>query len=195
MNAALSRFGLPTHPIDAYRYFVGDGVDCLARRVLPKDRLDDDTITKLLAAMKAEYGKRWAENTRPYPGIPELLSALQKREIPMAVLSNKPDEFTKVTIEKLLPHWSFRVVRGVRPPVPKKPDPTAALQIAAKLRIAPHQFIYLGDTNTDMQTAVAAGMYPVGALWGFRTADELLQSGAKKLVEKPQELVKLFDND
>jgi phosphoglycolate phosphatase len=77
--------------------------------------------------------------------------------------------------------------------LPKKPDPAGALQIAQRLGLDPAAFIYLGDTNTDMQTAVAAGMTPVGALWGFRTAQELLAAGAKALLAKPADLLRLLD--
>ena len=192
MNAVLTRFGFPTHPTDSYRYFVGDGTDCLVKRVLPKDHLDDETVSRSLTALRDEYSKHWADNTKPYAGIPELLSALQERKFPKAVLSNKPDEFTQVTVEKLLPDWSFRIVRGVKPSVPKKPDPAAALDIARELQIPPRRFLYLGDTNTDMQTANSAGMYAVGALWGFRTAEELRAYGAKTLVENPQDILKLL---
>jgi len=195
MNAVLTRFGFPTHPTDSYRYFVGDGTDCLVRRVLPKDHLDDETVSRSLTALRDEYSKHWADNTKPYAGIPELLSALQERKFPKAVLSNKPDEFTQITVEKLLPDWSFGIVRGVKPSVPKKPDPAAALDIARELQIPPRRFLYLGDTNTDMQTANSAGMYAVGALWGFRTAEELRANGAKTLVENPQDILKLLDDN
>ena len=68
-------------------------------------------------------------------------------------------------------------------------------EIARRLGLAPSEILYLGDTNTDMQTAVAAGMYPVGALWGFRTADELTASGAKALIEKPLHLLTVLAAD
>lgn len=195
MNAVLTHFGFPTHPTDSYRYFVGDGMDCLVRRVLPKDHLDDETVSRSLTSLRDEYSKHWADNTKPYAGIPELLSALQERKFPKAVLSNKPDEFTQITVEKLLPDWSFCIVRGVKLSVPKKPDPAAALDIARELQIPPRRFLYLGDTNTDMQTANSAGMYAVGALWGFRTAEELRANGAKTLVENPQDILKLLDDN
>jgi len=170
-------------------------MDCLTRRILPKDHLDDETVAKCRAAIQDEYHKRWADSTTAYPGIPELLSALQQRSIPRAVLSNKPDEFTRITIAKLLPEFSFNIVLGVKPSVPKKPDPTAALYIADKLGIPPNKFLFLGDTNTDMQTASSAGMFAVGALWGFRDADELLENGAKALVETPAEVLNLLDKN
>lgn len=143
--------------------------------------------------MRDEYGKHWADNTKPYAGVPELLCGLQERKIPKAVLSNKPDELTRIMVEKLLPDWSFRIVRGARPAMPKKPDPAAALDIAGELQIPPCRFFYLGDSNIDMQTANFAGMYAAGALWGFRTAEELLANGAKTLIKNPQDILKFFD--
>ncbi len=95
-------------------------------------------------------------------------------------------------VEKILSQWRFKIVQGALPNVPLKPDPIMALQIAKKLRIPPEQFLYLGDTNTDMKTAVAAGMFPVGCLWGYRTADELLESGAKTLIDNPAQFFDIF---
>ena len=194
-NAALTRLGFPTHPVDAYRYFVGDGSECLIRRVLPKGRDDDKTIQTCQQAVLDEYARRWSENTQPFPGIPELLNELEERGIPKAVLSNKQDDFTQRTVSTLLPGYSFRIVRGALPTVPVKPDPTAALQIAEEMGIPPARFLYVGDTNTDMQTAHAAGMYGAGALWGFRTAEELKANGAKILLKSPQDVLNLLDSN
>ncbi|MHC4754242.1 MAG: HAD family hydrolase [Planctomycetota bacterium] len=193
MNTALEKLGFPCHPIDAYRYFVGDGVEQLVKRVLPKDRLDQETLNTCLAEYRLQYSQRWSECTKPYPRIPELLTEIEKRSIPKAILSNKPHEFTLLTVEKLLPNWTFDIVQGVSDTVIQKPDPAGALNIAEKLNIHPHSFIYLGDTNTDMQTAVAAGMYPIGVLWGFRDADELLKNGAKKLITTPLEILPFLE--
>lgn len=194
MNAVLTRLGLPTHPVDDYRYFIGEGTEHLARCVLPEGHLDDQTVNKCLTAMKVQYANHWADNTKPYPGIPDLLTVLDKLALPKAVLSNKPDDFTQIIVASLLSAWSFEVVRGAKPSVRPKPDPAAALQIAGELNIPPHRFLYLGDTGTDMQTANAAGMYAVGALWGFRTADELRANGARVLVETPQDVLGLVDS-
>jgi len=189
MNLVLSRMGFPDHDLEAYKIFVGDGVETLARRVLPKKSLSDELVTICVEAMREEYGRRWHNKTRPYPGISELLDALQERGIPMTILSNKLQEFTQIMAAHLLPRWSFPAVLGARPSVPKKPDPFAAQEIARLLQLPPEHILYLGDTGTDMKTAVAARMVPLGALWGFRTAEELTASGAKVLLEKPLDLL------
>ena len=191
-NAALRELGFPPHSAEDYKYFIGKGMEGLVRQILPVEASDQQTVDKCLVLAKRYYSQYWKRNSRPYKGIAELLTELEKRGIIKVVFSNKPDEFTGVMIRMLLSKWRFEIVRGALPNVPIKPDPTAALQIAAEVKIKPEKFIYLGDSATDMQTANAAGMYAVGALWGFRTADELLGGGAKVLVKEPREILKLI---
>ena len=194
MNEALVHFNFPPHPVDAYKYFIGESVETEARRALPESAHDPEFVRKVAVYSEEIYDKCWGDNTHPYPGIPELLTELQHRGLSLVILSNKNDRFTKVMVKKLLPDWRFKIVQGALPDVPLKPDPTMALQIAKKLRIPPEQFLYLGDTSTDMKTAVAAGMFPVGCLWGYRTADELLESGAKLLIDNPLDVLGVIDN-
>jgi phosphoglycolate phosphatase len=191
MNHALVQVGLPQHPVEAYRLFVGDGVESLAVRAAPQAAADPDLLQNILIEMRSEYSKRWDAKSRPYPGIGELLDALTARGIKKAVFSNKPHDFTELCVSKLLGQWQFDAVRGVSPRTPRKPDPRAALDIAQNLRIDPSAFAYLGDTDTDMRTATGANMYAIGVLWGFRHADELLSNGARALISHPLELFSL----
>jgi len=193
MNHALGALGLEPHPVEAYKIFVGDGVENLVTRAAPQAAHDQGLLRQLLSEMRSEYGKRWAHKSRPYPGIAELLDGLTARGVEKAVFSNKPHDFTVLCVSTLLKPWRFAAVRGLDAHTPRKPDPTAALAIAAQLRIPPSSFIYLGDTNTDMWTATRAGMYAVGVLWGFRQADELLASGAQTLINHPSELLPLLN--
>ncbi len=192
MNAVLKRWNCPTHGLDKYRVFVGDGIHNLARRVLPEAGRNKETIDRCVEQMRVEYNRRWDKKTRPYAGIAEMLDAIAERGVKMAVLSNKPHDFTKLCVEKLLDKWRFNAVLGIGDSTPAKPDITGAMQVVKQLGVRPGEVLYLGDTDTDMQTAVAAGFFPVGAVWGFRTAEELTEHGAKALAEKPADVLKLL---
>jgi phosphoglycolate phosphatase len=191
-NAGLLCLGLPVHKVEEYKYFISDGREALAIRALPEDRRDENTVNRLLDLINAEYTRRWADTTRPYEGIPELLDALVVKQIRMTVLSNKAHGVTELMISKFLDRWIFDVIQGAAPGFLKKPDPTGALQIAGRLAILPSEFLYVGDSGVDMKTAVSAGMYPVGALWGFRSAEELISCGAKTLIRHPGELLNML---
>jgi len=192
VNKGLHSLGFPQHEVEDYKALVGEGREVLALRALPENHQDTVIVEKLLAHINEEYAKHWADNTRPYDGIPELLDGLMANRVKMAVLSNKADDLTKMQISTILTKWHFAVVVGAQPSLPKKPDPTAALQIAKQLDISPSDFLYLGDSGIDMKTANRASMYPVGALWGFRSADELLADGAGTLIKHPPELLSLL---
>ena len=189
VNRGLAILGLPQHAIENYKTLIGEGRDVLVRRALPADHRDDATALQLLNLVNAEYAVHWADNTRPYPGIPELLDNLTKKGIKITVLSNKADDLTNLCVTKLLSRWRFTLVAGARPSVPNKPDPTAALQIARQLDISPAEFLYLGDSDIDMKTANNAGMFAIGAGWGFRSEQELIGAGAKVVIQKPEELL------
>lgn len=191
-NAVLARRGFACHELEKYKYFVGDGMYNLLRRALPAEQQDDAFIKQCVVEMKEEYSRHWGDKTKPYPGVIELLQSLREKGLKMAVLSNKPHEFTQVVIEKYFP-GHFDLAYGERTGIPRKPDPQGALDIAEAMQLAPAEFLYLGDTNTDMRTAVAAGMYAVGVLWGFRPAEEILAAGAKVLIQHPSELLKMLE--
>lgn len=192
VNAVLKEKGLAEHPVDAYRYFVGDGIDVLVERAFSSLGSSGFDREALVGEVKAQYGKRWADHTVPYPGIPELLSELEKKTVPKAIFSNKPHEYAVLTVKTLLPDWTFTDILGIGPETPRKPDPRGALIIAEKMALKPEEIVYLGDTGTDMQTAVRGGFYAVGALWGFRPAQELLDSGAQMTAKHPSVVGRLF---
>lgn len=193
MNTVLMSAGFSPHPVEAYRRFIGEGIANLVRRALPEQVTDERFVQKHVSAMIEEYGRRWAEHTRLYPEIAELLDELTKRNIKMAVLSNKMDTFTKKMVKTFLGVWRFEEVLGARHSLPQKPDPAGALHISRKCTIKPEEFIYLGDSNIDIRTALHAGMFSVGALWGFQTANQLRSAGAHTLIATPLELLTLFD--
>ncbi len=192
MNAVLSSFSMPTHPSAPYRYYVGNGMENLARRAAP-DTTDNETIKKMAVKMGEIYKNNWHKKTHIYPGVVELLDNLENRGIRLTVLSNKPDLFTQLMIRHYFGESRFCQIFGARDGVAKKPDPIAAFEIADALSIAPAEFLYFGDTNTDMETGVAAGMFTIGVTWGFRPREELEDAGAMAIIDHPLDALKYLE--
>ena len=192
MNAVLEAHGLPAHAVNSYRLFVGDGMEILVRRALPPGLSENaDLVAACLRDMRDEYSRRCYDTSRPYPGIPEMLGGITRLGLKLAVFSNKSHDFTTGMTLRFFPGIPFSTVLGLTPDVPRKPDPAGALLIAREAGIAPADFLYLGDTSTDMVTATSAGMFAVGAAWGFRGEKELRESGASVIVNKPGEVLAL----
>ena len=187
MNRSLLRSGLAPRPVPDYRYLVGNGAVKLAERVTGGR---PDLRQAVYDAYMADYARNSLRATRPYPGIPELLSALRGRGLKLAVVSNQPDSDTRHVIRHFFGD-AFDQVRGQRPDTPVKPDPAGPLAVAEALGIPPQAWLYLGDTSVDMTCALRAGMRPIGAAWGFREERELWESGAARVIRAPAELLAL----
>ncbi len=194
MNVIMGEVGVPGHDVALAKIYVGDGLRNYVLRALPEEmRADEAIVARCCERFSEEYAKRWHVKTRVYDGVAEMLTELNRLAVPVSILTNKPDEFTQVVVRKFLSKWQFAVVRGVRADGVKKPDPSGALEIAAAIDVLPSECLYVGDTNTDMRTAAAAGMFAVGVTWGYRLADELRKNGSKILIDKPLQLLALLD--
>lgn len=192
-NEVLRQHGFSPHPLDAYRQFVGDGVEMLIRRALAAHHPTEEAVAACLETLREVYPRHWNVKTRAYPGIQELLEELRRRGLKLAILSNKPDALTQKCAGAFFPEATFEAVIGQRADLPRKPNPAGAMEAAKRLGVPPSEFLYIGDTNTDMRTAQAAQMFGVGALWGFRTKEELVAAGAQAVIERPLELLKILD--
>jgi len=192
-NEMLAGAGYPEHPEDAYRKFVGDGARVLVERILPPEARDEATIRACLARYGEIYARRWEEVSRPYDGIPELLDDLERHGVALTVLSNKPQAATERCVARFFPGRNWRLVLGQREGRPKKPDPDGVHEILRTTGLSAAEAVYFGDTDTDMRTAVAAGVRAVGVLWGFRDRDELERHGADVLVKTPGEVMRSLE--
>lgn len=189
MNRSLRLHALPEFPVEAYKYLVGDGAVMLARRAC---RDQTELAPSVLREYRAYYQDHTSDRTAPYPGVPDMLQALATRGIRLAVFSNKPHADVQTVVRHYFPDVPFEVIRGQIEGVPVKPNPAGALAVAEEMGLAPADFLYLGDTGTDMRCAVNAGMHPVGVLWGFREEKELRDSGAKAIIAEPMALLELL---
>ena len=189
MNEALRKMGHPIHPVASYLNFVGEGIEIMAMKALQERYRTPETIAAAVDAMRIEYTTRWSRTSRAFDGIAGMLDDLQEKGIRISILSNKLDSFTKAMAARLLPDWSFDEVRGLSPDCPRKPDPAGALICAGIMGVNPGHCIFVGDSAIDMQTAVSAGMAPIGVLWGYQDRERLLAGGAQALISDPRELL------
>lgn len=188
---ALAENGFAPRSCDEVMSFVGNGVLKLCERALPDGEKTPENIERVYAALNRSYAAHYADKTRPYPGTDRLLKDLRACGHKLAVLSNKPDPFTRELIEKFYPGL-FDFVRGSREGVPRKPDPTAELEIISEAGFLPERCVHVGDSGTDVETAKNAGIKCVACSWGYRSAESLKAAGAKVIVHDMDGLRKIF---
>ncbi|MBU9724827.1 HAD family hydrolase [Diplocloster modestus] len=192
-NRSLEYCGLAGHPMEAYKTMVGDGAaKLLERALIAAGDTQLKNMEKITAKYKEVFAKDCMYEVKPYDGIPELLDTLKERGIKIAVLSNKPHAQTINVVETLFGKGYFDHVQGQQEGIRRKPYPDGALAIAAEFGIEPADCLYLGDTNTDMQTGNAAGMHTVGVTWGFRDREELEANHAQDIIDYPMDLRRLL---
>lgn len=192
VNEVLQEYHYPLHTVEDYRSLVGYGANSLVRMALPESS-SEDQVQEAFEKYQKVYSRNWNKKSRPYDGICDLLELLKRKEIKISVLTNKIHSLALPVMDYFFPEFTFDVIRGEVEGIPKKPDPQGAISIAEKLSISSENIIFLGDTGVDMKTAVNAGMIPVGALWGFREARELKETGAQYLIRHPMEMVSLLE--
>ena len=193
VNLMLAEYGFPGHTTDDYRRFIGNGIQMLVTRALPIDGRSEEMVDACVRRARELYWENWNRKTRPYEGITDLLDHLKTRGLPLAVLSNKPHDFTVRYVNAYFDKWDFRVVMGQNDHFPVKPDPASALDIARQIDRSPETFLFVGDSAVDMKTAAAAGMHAVGVAWGFRGPKELTENGCQTLVSHPLEIIALLE--
>ena len=187
VNEMLAHYNFPLCTLDEVRQFVGNGARILMRRSLPADK--ENLIDEALKFYNDCYARNCLNKVTPYAGIMELLTTLEAKKIPLGICTNK-QHFAAVKIaEKTLAPIKFGYVSGDEPGQPRKPDPTRALSGAKLFNVAPIDVAYFGDTAVDMQTAINAGFLAIGVTWGFRSRDELVESGAQIIIDHPTEIL------
>ncbi len=192
-NVALEKNGFPTHPLEAYPMYVGNGVNKLIERALPENQRNEAMVKKLRADFTEYYDNHNIDYTRPYDGILELLQHLQDKGIAIAVASNKYDAAVKAIVAALFPSIKFAAIEGQKEGVPVKPDPSIVFEILGATQTKKQDVLYVGDSGVDMETARRACVDSVGVSWGFRSVEELRANYANHMVNKPAEIIPLLD--
>jgi phosphoglycolate phosphatase len=195
MNRVLCRHNFHPYPILEYRYFVGEGMRNLVKKTLEPYSKDIQLAEQLFQEMQNEYQNHWNHKTKPYETIEQVLLTLSSEGVILAILTNKPDFLTKEIVRHYFPKIPFLAVQGAQDDFPRKPDPSSALLIIEKTNIQKEEWILIGDSSIDIETAKNASIFPAGVLWGFRSKEELEKTGAKIIFEQPKEIVSFFNLD
>lgn len=189
-NHALERMGFPTHETEKYRYFVGNGIPKLIERICPSGA--DAAVLEQTHALFSEYYElHKSDLTKPYPEITELLSELKERGITAVCNTNKDHKFSEELLRSFFGENIVEVV-GAGRGFPVKPDPKAALYLAAKYAKSGKKPLYAGDSSVDMQTAQNTGIDACGVLWGFREREELAAFKPAHIAKNVGELRKII---
>ncbi|SHE95167.1 phosphoglycolate phosphatase [Bacteroides faecichinchillae] len=187
-NYALNKLGYPTHEIDQYHFMVGNGINKLFERALPEGEKSEENVLRVRKQFIPYYDQHNADDSCPYPGIPELLSNLQTAGIQLAVASNKYHSATQKLIEHYFPEIHFTAVFGQREGRNVKPDPTIVFDILKIASVDKKEVLYVGDSGVDMQTAANAGITACGVTWGFRPRTELEKFNPSYIVDSAEKI-------
>lgn len=191
-NYALGKMGFAPHPVQAYAYMVGNGVRKLIERSHPD--ADEATVDKLLEHFLEYYDEHCLDNTKPYPGIKELLDVLREKEVSVAVASNKYQAATSKLIAGCFPDYPFVAVEGQREGRPRKPDPSIIFSILSQHPTPKKEVLYIGDSGIDIETAKRACVESIGVTWGFRSQSELRRANADFMVDHPSQIIEHLDD-
>lgn len=191
-NHALRQNGFPTHEVNEYNFFVGNGINKLFERALPEGEKTEENILKVRAEFLKHYDQHNTDRSVPYPGIPELLAQLQGRGIKLAVASNKYQAATHKLIAHFFPDIQFSEVLGQREGVKTKPDPRIVNEIVERTGLSKEETLYVGDSDVDMQTAINSGVAACGVTWGFRPRAELEKYAPDHIAEKAEDILKFI---
>ncbi|MDR0403322.1 MAG: HAD family hydrolase [Treponema sp.] len=192
LNRVIQERGFDPAPMECFIKMQGKTIEAQVSAMLPPEERNDKFVEELAAEARKFYEEEPPNLGKPYRGIQELLSALGRKKIKRAVLTNKPDRIANREIGLFFPAGSFDMVSGIRPGFPHKPDPASVWELLVELDASPRNTILIGDSEIDMQTAAAAGCFAVGVSWGYRDAAALKNAGAMCIINKPLELLEFL---
>jgi phosphoglycolate phosphatase len=192
LNRVLKERGFDPAPVDDFAKMQGRTLEVQISSMLPPEQRNDKLVEELAAGVRKRYVEEPLNLGKPYPGIEELLSGLRQKKVKLAVLTNKPEEMANRELSRFFPSGPFDAISGTKPGFPYKPDPASVWELLVKLDASPRNTILAGDSEIDMQTALAAGCFAVGVSWGYRDIAVLKNAGAQCIINKPSELLEFL---
>lgn len=193
VNAVLLKNGYPTHTLEQYKYFAGNGNQTLIKRALPEDKRDDETVLRIRNEFYDYYEKHCADNAKAFDGILPLFEQLRQRGIMKAIVTNKNKRMTDAIVPLIFKDEHFDAIVGQTDTVPVKPEPDMAFMAMSRMDVNPDECLFVGDSGVDIYTGRNSGNTPVGVLWGFRSEEELRNAGARYIVSHPSQIIDIID--
>ena len=193
VNYGLLKEGFDARETENYKYYCGNGVRVMIERALPDNAKSSENVEKVLVHFLEYYGVHSKDKTRVYDGMIDLVKSLREQGYHTAIVTNKVHSAARDVVKYYFGDALFEYVQGQVDNLPTKPDPALVHLVMEKLGVTPNECVFMGDSGVDALTGKNSGAYPVGVLWGFRKADELLENGAKSLINKPDELYAILD--
>jgi phosphoglycolate phosphatase len=191
-NRALAQNGYPQHPLKAFDNFVGGNLETVVSRMLPPNRNTQADINIVKTTYRTLYQADSKPNTKPYPGVMELLDVLHTQGVTLTVNTNKGQDLTDTLIRRLFPEGQFRAVVGYREEYPSKPDPYGINNICNLCGKKVADAIYIGDGRSDIETARNAGIPCVLVGWGQAKPADLADPYISGPVSSPEDLLKFY---
>lgn len=193
-NKVLGECGLKQLETEKFRYYAGDGAKTLVERALKEA---GDVELKQFETAYAKYEEYFAKDcnykVQAFSGMLETLQEIKKKGIKLGVVTNKAQKNAELVVEELYGKDLFNIIIGYTLERPKKPHPAQAVYAMECLGVKPEETVYVGDTDVDMKTGIAAKCYTVGVLWGFRTKEELEANHAQVIIEKVEQLLEILN--
>lgn len=191
-NYALAHHNYPVRTLEEVRRFVGNGVKKLIIRAMPANATPEE-FDACFATFKAHYKIHCMDKTQPYAGIIDLLSQLKAKGARMAIVSNKLQEAVSELNDRFFSQYIDTAI-GETPHLQRKPAPDMLLKAMQQIHAAPHNTIYVGDSEVDIATARNTGIECISVLWGFRDQDMLQKHGAHLFATTPAQLLSLIES-
>lgn len=190
VNAALRKNSMRDHTLEEIRGFVGNGIGKLMERAIPGGR-ENPVFEKAFEDFKMYYGKHCRDKTVPYPGVMDMLCNLKEKKIKMAIVSNKAD-FAVKELREVYFSGLIEIAAGEKEGIRRKPAPDMVHYVLQEMDCPVEKAIYVGDSDVDIMTAENSGMECISVSWGFREKGFLLKHGARKVIDTPNEIIKIL---
>lgn len=187
-NEALRCNGFPEHPIKAFDCFIGGDLETVVSRMLPQDQITEENITRVKMVYRRLYLSSDKPNTKPYPGMMQLLCELKAKGYCLAVNSNKGQQLLDNMVSKMFPEGFFDAVVGYEESRPSKPNPYGVYMICRICGMDISSAVYIGDGKSDISTAENAGIPCIFVTWGQGNTEDCKDSRVAHVVENSKQL-------